>query len=71
NYLPSVGYFPSFPSSFSHLPKDLLALFRPVAVTGPDWAIILEVWLLSQGFINGTSIANKITTLKNLCQKMI
>ena len=68
---PSVGFFPSFKSSASFLPKELLELFRPVALVGPDLQIILEAWLLSQGFTQVSSLASKIVTLRDLCQKLL
>ena len=68
---PSVGFFPSFKSSASFLPLELLDMFRPVALVGPDLQVILEVWLLSQGFIQVSSLASKIVTLRGLCLKLL
>lgn len=70
-YDPSVGFFPSFKSSASFLPAELLAMFRPVELVGPDLQAILQVWLLSQGFTQVASLASKIVTLKGLCQQLL
>lgn len=70
-YDPSVGFFPSFKSSASFLPVDLWEMFRPVAVVGPDLQVILQVWLLSQGFTQVSSMASKIVTLRGLCLQLL
>lgn len=70
-YNPSVGFFPSFKSSASYLPGDLWEMFRPVALVGPDLQVILQVWLLSQGFTQVSSLASKIVTLRGLCLKLL
>ncbi|XP_020627063.1 dynein beta chain, flagellar outer arm-like isoform X2 [Orbicella faveolata] len=70
-YDPSVGFFPSFKSSASYLPVDLWEMFRPVALVGPDLQVILQVWLLSQGFTQVSSLASKIVTLRGLCLKLL
>lgn len=67
----SVGFFSSFKSTASFLPVDLLDMFRPVALVGPDLQVMLQVWLLSQGFTKVSSLASKIVTLKGLCQKLL
>ena len=70
-YDPSVGFFPSFKSSASYLPVDLWEMFRPVALVEPDLQVILQVWLLSQGFMHVSSLASKIVTLRGLCLKLL
>lgn len=70
-YDPSIGFFPSFKSSASYLPVDLWEMFRPVALVGPDLQVILQVWLLSQGFTQVSSLASKIVTLRGLCLKLL
>ena len=67
----SVGFFSSFKSTASFLPVDLLDMFRPVALVGPDLQVMLQVWLLSQGFTKVSPLASKIVTLKGLCQKLL
>ena len=46
-------------------------MFRPVALVGPDLQVILQVWLLSQGFTQVSSLASKIVTLRGLCLKLL
>ena len=70
-YEPSVGFFPSFKSSASFLPVDLWDMFRPVALVGPDLQVIIQVWLLSQGFTQVSSLASKIVTLRSLCLQLL
>jgi len=70
-YDPSAGFFPSFKSSASFLPVELLDMFRPVALVGPDLQVILQVWLLSQGFTQVSSLASKIVTLRDLCLNLL
>ena len=67
----SVGFFSSFKSSASFLPVELLEMFRPVALVGPDLQVILQVWLLGQGFTQVSSLASRIVTLKGFCQKFL
>ncbi|XP_066025345.1 uncharacterized protein [Pocillopora verrucosa] len=70
-YDPSVGFFPSFKSSATFLPVDLWEKFRPVELVGPDLQVIIQVWLLSQGFTQVSSLASKIVTLRNLCLQLL
>lgn len=67
----SVGFFPSLQSPASYLSKELLEMFRPVSLVGPDARVILQVWLLSQGFTQVTSLASSIVTLRELCEQML
>ncbi len=43
------------------LPNSLSVLFRPIAMMEPDTTAIAEVLLLSNGFVNATSLATKLT----------
>jgi hypothetical protein len=71
DHIPSIGFYPSFQSSTSELSRDLLNLFRPVALMGPDWLVIVEVWLLSQGFVHVTALSPKIVSLRDLCLEVL
>ena len=42
--------------------------FRSVAMIKPDYELIAEVMLFSQGFEQGESLAGKIVLLFQLCQ---
>lgn len=70
-YNPIVGFFPSFKGSTTHISRDQQGLFRSVALTGPNWNIMLEVWLLSHGFTHVSTLASKIASLRDICLKVL
>lgn len=51
----------------SHLPDNLKALFRSIAMTAPDNGMIAEVMLFAQGLETAEKLAKKVVMLFQLC----
>ncbi|KAK8861127.1 hypothetical protein M9Y10_012822 [Tritrichomonas musculus] len=55
----------------TELPENIKALFRSVSMCVPDFQIICEIMLMSEGFKTASLLTKKFTTLYSRCQQLL